>query len=243
MVDIIPSLAVIDGKYVRIKNGDYTKVEQLNKSLLDVAKSLEDHGIERIHLIDLQGAQKHVVCNYDTLELIAGHTSLKVDLGGGVNTDGDVHKAFEYGADRVVVGNLSLTNEELFSSWLISYGRNRIILSANVEGETVIHSGVNKVVGKNIMDHIEQYYDQSLQYVKCTDLYKDGTLDSPSIELYKEILQRFPKLKLQASGGVRSIKDIEDLAAIGVDSVIVGRALQDDLISLSELEQFMSRQA
>ncbi|MEH0157521.1 1-(5-phosphoribosyl)-5-[(5-phosphoribosylamino)methylideneamino] imidazole-4-carboxamide isomerase [Limibacter armeniacum] len=241
MIKIIPSISVMNGKCVRILDRDFSKATVYDESPLDVAKRFEDHGIEELHLIDLEGSKKGEVVNYDTLSLLTGHTDLKINFGGGINTDGDMNKAFEFGAEKVTIGSLALTNKELFASWLISYGRNKLCLSADSYKGNVVHNGWQKVENVKLLDHIDYHYQRSVQFVKCADTDKDGKLEGPAIDLYEDILTNYPKIKLMASGGVGSVDDIKKLADIGVYGVIFGKAYYEGKISLKELDTFIAK--
>lgn len=241
MIDIIPSLSVIGGKCVRLSQGDYKNKTVYDESPIDIAKKFEDNGITKIHLIDLEGAKAGRVINYDILELICGHTNLEVNFGGGINTDGDINKVFEYGAKMITVGSLAIKNKNLFTSWLISYGRQKVVLSADALDRKIQIKGWQKKTDIDLLDHIEYYFERSIQYVKCSDVSRDGLLQGSSIDIYKDILKRFPELKLFASGGVSSLDEIKALEEVGVHGVIVGKAIYEEQITLSEIHQFFAK--
>lgn len=241
MIEIIPSISVMGGQLVRLEQGDYSRRKTYHETPLEVAKKFEDHGIRKIHLIDLDGARKSQVINYDTLDLIKSHTNLVVDFGGGVSNDGDLIQVFEAGADRVTVGSLAISNPTMVISWLISYGRNKLTISADYFNEKIRIKGWQKQSEIDLFDHIEYYYQRSVQYVKCSDISRDGLLQGPSINTYTRILQRFSQIKLVASGGVGSIDDIKALEQLGAYGVILGKAFYDDKIKLAELDQFIAK--
>ncbi|WP_020532017.1 HisA/HisF-related TIM barrel protein [Flexithrix dorotheae] len=241
MIDIIPSLSVIGGKCVRLSQGDYKNKTVYDESPIDIAKKFEDNGITKIHLIDLEGAKAGRVINYDILELICGHTNLEVNFGGGINTDGDINKVFEYGAKMITVGSLAIKNKNLFTSWLISYGRQKVVLSADALDRKIQIKGWQKKTDIDLLDHIEYYFERSIQYVKCSDVSRDGLLQGSSIDIYKDILKKFPELKLFASGGVSSLDEIKALEEVGVHGVIVGKAIYEEQITLSEIHQFFAK--
>lgn len=241
MIEIIPSISVMGGQLVRLEQGDYTRRKKYHEAPLEVAKRFEDHGIKKIHLIDLDGARKSQVMNYETLDLITSHTNLKVDFGGGVSNDGDLIQVFEAGADKVTIGSLAISNPTMVISWLISYGRNKLTISADFFNEKIKIKGWQDQSEIDLFDHIEYYYQRSVQYVKCSDISRDGLLQGPSINTYTRIIQRFADIKLVASGGVGSINDIKALEQLGADGVILGKAFYDEKIKLSEIEQFIAK--
>lgn len=239
MIQIIPSIWIREGRCVRVKQGDFSKEEVYEESPLDLARKFEDHGIKIIHLVDLDGARRGSPVNYHTLENIAGHTSLKIDFAGGVNTDGDISKAFEYGAKYVTAATVAVKNPEQFSSWIISYGRERLTLGADALNGRIAIRGWQKKTPIDLFKHIDYFYSRGLKYVKTTDISKDGQLEGPSFELYEEIIRRFPDIQLLASGGVRSTEDIDRLHELGVYSVIFGKALMEEKIKLSDLKKYL----
>lgn len=242
MIKIIPSISVIDGKCVRLSQGNFQKVVEYGERPLEIATRFEDHGISTIHLIDLEGAKdgKGKGENWDALQNITGHTKLHVNFGGGINTDGDVQKVLEYNASSFTVGSLAATKQKLFTSWIMSYGRDRVVLSADAHHGKIQVRGWQKSTDIDLMDHLDYYYQRSIQFVKCSDVSLDGMLQGPNFELYKEINERFPEIKLLASGGVSSIDDIKKLNDLGIYGVIFGRAYYENKISLTEIEKFIS---
>jgi len=240
MIEIIPSISIIGGKVVRLAQGNYKNQTEYSKSPIDIAKKFEDHGIKKVHVIDLDGTKKGRVVNYDALGLICGYTDLKVDFGGGVNTDGDIGKVFEFGADSVTVGSLAIKNKSLFSSWIISYGRQKITLSADALNGKIQIRGWQTKTETDLFEHIDFYYNRSIQYVKCSDVAKDGLLEGPAFPIYKDIIAKFPSIKLLASGGISSIDDIKKLDEIGAYGAIIGRAYYENKISLKEISDYIS---
>lgn len=242
MIKIIPSISIINGKCVRLSQGNFQKVVEYGERPLEIASRFEEHGISTIHLIDLEGAKdgKGKGENWDALQNITGHTKLRVNFGGGINTDGDVQKVLEYNASSFTVGSLAATNKRLFTSWIMSYGRDRVVLSADAFNGKIQVRGWQKSTDIDLMEHLDYYYQRSIQYVKCSDVSLDGMLDGPNFELYKEIGKRFPEIKLLASGGVSSIDDIKKLNDLGLYGVIFGRAYYENKISLTEIEKFIS---
>ncbi len=240
MIEIIPSLSVMNGKCVRLEQGNFDKKIVYDDNIIDIAKRFEDHGIKKVHLIDLEGAKARRLINYDALELVARHTSLEVNFGGGISTDGDLAKSFEYGAKSVTIGSIAFTNRALFTSWLITYGRNKVTLSADFENGKVRHKGWQESSDADLFEHIDYYYQRAVQYLKCSDTSKDGLMKGPAFDVYKKIIDRFENIKLVASGGVSSIEDIEKLADLGVHGVMIGRAFYEKKITLKDIEKLLS---
>jgi len=235
---LVPSISVIKGRTTRLSQGDYTKEKVYDKSPLDVAEQFADHGITRIHLIDLEGAKKGTPVNYPTLEMIAGHTNLKVNFAGGLHTDGDILKALEYGAESVAAATIAVYNKELFANWIMSYGREKISLSADALDGVIKVGGWQKDTKIKLEEHIEFFYDRGLKYLKTTDISKDGVLEGPSFGLYEQLTKKFPELCIFASGGVRNMDDIKRLQDLGIYGVIFGKAFYEGHITLDELSQF-----
>lgn len=239
MIQIIPSIAILEGKVVRLESGDYEKEKVYDKDPVELAKTFESHGIEVIHLVDLDGARRGQSLNFHILETIAGHTGLKVDFTGGIHTDGDISKAYEYGASYITAASVAVNSPSLFASWIVSYGREKITLGADCKDHMVYYRGWLKKSQMDVMDHIGYFYNRGLKYVKSTDISRDGKLEGPDFELYTEMQERFPGIKVLASGGVRSIDDINKLNELGVFAVIVGKALYEGKITLKEIESLM----
>ncbi|MEM6523513.1 MAG: 1-(5-phosphoribosyl)-5-[(5-phosphoribosylamino)methylideneamino] imidazole-4-carboxamide isomerase [Bacteroidota bacterium] len=239
MIQIIPSIAIRDGKVIRLKQGDFSNEKVYDQSPIDLAKVFEDHGIEVVHLVDLDGARRGRPVNYHILEAIAGYTNLKVDFTGGIHTDGDISKAYEYGADYITAASIAVSRKELFASWIVSYGREKITLGADARNGKIAIRGWEKNTNLDILDHIEYFYSRGLKYVKTTDISKEGMLKGPSIDLYKKIIDRFPDICVLASGGVRSIDDIEILNEAGVFAVIFGKAFYEGRMKLKDLEKYL----
>lgn len=237
---LVPSLSIIDGNTARITQGDFSKRKDYKDSPLDFAKKFEDHGISRIHLIDLDGARGGHPVNYDTLQLIANYTKLKINFAGGIHTDGDVIKSFEYGAKSITAASIAVSNRELFSNWLMSYGRNKVALAADsLEGNIRIR-GWQKATTTDLHDHISYFYDRGLKFLKTTDISKEGALAGPSFDLYKQLIKEFPNLSIFASGGVRNMEDIKKLRDIGIYGVVFGKAFYEGKISLDDIDSFQT---
>lgn len=238
MFKIIPSISISNGKVVKAKSGNFFNLLEYDYSPIDVARLFEDHGMEVLHFVDIDGAAKESPVNYHVIEAIAGHTSLKIDFSGGIRTDGDINKVFEYGATYFTAASIAVTNQELFTSWLFSYGREKIALSADAINKKIHIKGWQKKTDINLFDHIEYFYNRGLKYLKIIDITRDGLLEGPNFELYEEAVGKFPDACIAAIGGVRSVDDIEKLREIGIYAVIIGRALYEDKIKLKDLEAF-----
>ena len=238
MIEIIPSIWVVKGKCIRRIKGDPVIEKVYDDSPLDIAKRFEDHGVNQIHLVDLEGARRGSPVNYATLEAIAGYTKLKVDFTGGITTDGDISKAYEHGASYITAASVAVNNPDLFASWIISYGRENMTLGADALDGQIMIKGWQKNTSIDLFEHIDYFYSQGLKYVKTTDISKDGELEGPSFELYKKIIDKFPGICVIASGGVRSVDDIAKLEELGVWGVIFGRAFYENKIKLKDLERF-----
>lgn len=237
-MQIIPAIDIIDGKCVRLTEGDYAQKTIYNENPLEVAKAFEDAGIKRLHLVDLDGAKAGVVKNWKILESIALHTKLVIDFGGGIKTDQDVALVFERGASLATIGSIAVANPELFLNWVSTYGAHAFFLGADVKDNLIAVNGWMKTSDISINDFISGYLEKGITNIFCTDVTKDGRLEGPSTVLYQSLLTKFPNLKLVASGGVSSLQDLETLANIGCSGAIVGKAIYENRISLKALQQF-----
>jgi phosphoribosylformimino-5-aminoimidazole carboxamide ribotide isomerase len=237
-MQIIPAIDIIDGKCVRLTQGDYAQKTIYNENPLEVAKAFEDAGIKRLHLVDLDGAKAGAVKNWKVLESIAMHTKLVIDFGGGIKTDQDVALVFERGASLATIGSIAVANPELFLKWVSTYGAQAFFLGADVKDNLIAVNGWMKTSDISINDFIGGYINQGITNIFCTDVTKDGRLEGPSTVLYESLLSMFPQLKLVASGGVSSLQDLETLAHIGCAGAIVGKAIYENRISLKSLQQF-----
>lgn len=237
---IIPAIDIIDGKCVRLTQGDYSKKTVYSESPLEVAKQFEDIGITRLHLVDLDGAKKGEVVNYKVLEKITSQTKLVIDFGGGIKTNESIKIVFESGAAIATVGSIAVKDKKLFFAWVQKYGSNKILLGADVEDEKIAISGWVEKTEINIFDFINENMEKGIKTIFCTDISKDGLLGGASVDLYKKILSQFPSLNLIASGGVSSLSDLDELKSIGCSSVIVGKAIYEGRISMKELKKYIS---
>ena len=239
MIEIIPAIDIISGKCVRLTKGDYTSTKVYNENPLEVAKAFEAHGIKRLHLVDLDGAKAQHIVNYHILEQIATKTSLTINFGGGLKTDEDLKIAFSSGAKMITGGSIAIKNPELFKSWITTYGNEKIILGADVKNEKIAVSGWYETSNCNLIAFLNEYTQVGISKVICTDIEKDGMLQGTATDLYKKILNNFPNLHLIASGGVSQWNDIDALENINVPSVIVGKAIYEGNITLSEIEKYI----
>lgn len=234
---IIPAIDIIEGKCVRLTHGDYNQKKIYNEHPLEVAKEFEDAGIERLHLVDLDGAKAKHIVNYKVLETIASKTNLKIDFGGGLKSDEDLKIAFESGANQITGGSIAVKDQATFLNWIDQYGSEKIILGADVKAEKIAINGWTETSAWDLMEFLDFYQKKGVKYVICTDISKDGALEGTSIDLYKKITAQFPEMKLIASGGVTDMGDLEQLIEMGVWGAIIGKAIYEGRISLKELMQ------
>ncbi|MDA3883642.1 MAG: 1-(5-phosphoribosyl)-5-[(5-phosphoribosylamino)methylideneamino]imidazole-4-carboxamide isomerase [Bacteroidales bacterium] len=240
MIEIIPAIDIIDGKCVRLSQGNYANKKIYNEDPLEVAKSFEDNGITRLHLVDLDGAKSHTIINYKTLEKIARHTNLIIDFGGGLKQDSDVNTAFDCGAHMITGGSIAVKNPEIFEKWIRQYGSKKVILGADVHGEHIAIGGWLESTEINLFDFLESYIQKNISKVICTDISKDGMLQGSNVELYTRIKKKAPSLYCIASGGVASLKDIIELDNAGIDAVITGKAIYEGGITLHEIQKYIT---
>ena len=238
---IIPAIDIIDGKCVRLSKGNYNSQITYNQNPLEVAKTYEDHGIEFLHLVDLDGAKSNHIINYSILEIIASKTNLKIDFGGGIKTENDVNLAFNSGANQVTCGSVAVKQPEIFCEWILNYGSEKIILGADVRGKYVATDGWINTSNQSIFDFINFYKNKGIETVTCTDISKDGMLEGPSFKLYSKIIDAY-NINLVASGGVSEYDDILKLDDMGCYGIIIGKAIYENKISLKQLENFILKQ-
>lgn len=237
--NIIPAIDIIDGKCVRLTQGDYDQKKIYNEHPLEVAKEFEASGIQRLHLVDLDGAKKGAVVNWKVLETIAAHTKMVIDFGGGIKSDKDVSIVFESGAAMATVGSVAVKQPELFFSWLEQYGASRMFLGADVKDEKIAVGGWLETTELSIFDFLKTNLDKGVQQMFCTDIAKDGLLQGPSTALYRKIIAQLPGIQLTASGGVSNIADVHELQAAGCAGVIIGKAIYEGRITLADLKPFI----
>ena len=224
---------------MRLSQGDYNTQKVYNESPLEVAKEFEANGIRRLHVVDLDGAKSSHIVNYKVLDQLAGHTSLTIDFGGGIKTDEDLTIAFEYGAQMVTLGSIAVKNPDLFKSWLHKFGAEKIILGADVKDNHISVNGWKEESQQELLPFLDGYTQEGIRKVLCTDISRDGMLQGPSIDLYKQIMAQFPDMHLIASGGVSGLDDIIRLDEAGIPAVVFGKALYEGRITLKDLNRFM----
>ena len=235
MTNIIPAIDVIGGKCVRLSEGDYGRCKVYDADPLDMAKAFEDCGTTMLHLVDLEGAKANSPVNLRVLEEIASRTSLKVEFGGGVKSDEALHSVFDAGAFRVIGGSIACSMPEMFTSWLKLYGGSRVVLGADVrDGKVAVNGWLDKT-DILVEDLMRKFRSDGLKTVIVTDISKDGMLAGPAVSLYSELMASFPDMEVVASGGVGCMDDILELEKAGVRSVIVGKAIYENRITLSQL--------
>ena len=256
---IIPAIDIIDGKCVRLSKGDYNTKIIYNENPLEVAKEFEAHGIEYLHLVDLDGAKSSQIVNYKILEQIASKTKLKIDFGGGLKSDADLKIAFESGANQITGGSIAVKNRVIFEKWIAEYGAEKIILGADANNEKVAVSGWLEDSNEDLIPFIQEYQSKGIQYVICTDIAKDGMLEGPSFDLYAKILEKCnvtssmssraqsrgekveesSGIKLIASGGISTFDELPKLAELGCEGTIIGKAIYEGRISMKQLENYI----
>jgi phosphoribosylformimino-5-aminoimidazole carboxamide ribotide isomerase len=244
---IIPAIDIIDGKCVRLSKGDYNTKKIYNENPLEVAKEFEAHGIQYLHLVDLDGAKSKHIVNHKVLEKIASETGLKIDFGGGLKTEEDLRIAFECGASQITGGSIAVKEKQIFLGWIARFGAEKIILGADALDEKVAVSGWLEESKEELIPFIKAYQQEGIKYVICTDISKDGMLQGPSFELYRKILAETSKatnnitagIYLIASGGISTFDELPQLAAIGCEGAIIGKAIYENKISLKQLENFI----
>lgn len=232
---IIPAIDIIDGKCVRLTQGDYAQKKIYNENPLEVARSFEAAGLTHLHLVDLDGAKRGQVVNWQVIESITSQTSLHVDFGGGIKTTEEIERLINLGVAQVNLGSIAVKEPEKVTEWLKQFGPDRIILSADVKNEMISINGWQQDSSINIISFLRDYIQRGIAHVTCTDISTDGMLSGPNVELYKVLLLSFPQLHVIASGGVSKIDDLQELKSIGVDGVIVGKAIYEGKISLEQL--------
>lgn len=234
-MQIIPAIDIIDGKCVRLTQGDYTQKKIYNEHPLEVALEFQDAGLQRLHLVDLDGAKEGAVKNWKVLEQLTAKTSMIIDFGGGIKKEEDLRIVFDSGAAFATIGSLAVKEEAKFVAWLQSYGAAKFLLGADVKDEKIAIGGWLETTDIHVSNFIQKYSEQGITQLFCTDVSKDGKLEGPSITLYQKIIHQFPDLHFIASGGVSNLSDLEQLKKIGCKGAIVGKAIYENRISLEEL--------
>ena len=239
MIELIPAIDLIEGKCVRLTQGDYDTKKVYNENPLEIAKLFEDNGIKRLHVVDLDGAKAGHIVNYRTLETLATKSGLTIDFGGGLKQDKDLEIAFECGASMVTGGSIAVKQPATFTGWIECFGPERIILGADAKDKKIAISGWEEKTTLELIPFIKEYKEKGIQKVICTDIARDGMLRGASVSLYKEIQEEVPGLYLIASGGISSISDIEELEQAGIPAVIFGKAIYEGRIALKDLRSFI----
>lgn len=234
-IELIPAIDIIEGQCVRLTKGDYDQKTVYRDSPAEVAREFESFGFKRLHVVDLDGAKSKHIVNDAVLNAITSNTSLTVDFGGGIKTDGDIEKAFASGAAMVTVGSIAVTQPELFMGWLEKYGSERMILGADVRHGMISINGWKEDSSEELLPFLKKYVEAGVKNVLCTEISKDGTLAGPAIDLYKKVMDTYPQLHLIASGGVSSKEDILALDKAGIPAVVFGKAIYEGKINLKEL--------
>ncbi len=234
-IELIPAIDIINGQCVRLTKGDYNQKKVYNDNPVEVAKHFEELGFKRLHVVDLDGAKSKHIVNDGVLKEITKATNLVVDFGGGIKTKDDIEKAFEAGASMVTVGSVAVTNRQLFLDWIEIYGAERLILGADVRNGNISINGWKEDSSEELLPFLKHYVDKGVKNVLCTEISKDGTLQGPAIDLYKDIMKAYPDMHLIASGGVSSNDDITDLNNAGIPAVVFGKAFYEGKIDIKSL--------
>ncbi|HLX93288.1 MAG TPA: 1-(5-phosphoribosyl)-5-[(5-phosphoribosylamino)methylideneamino] imidazole-4-carboxamide isomerase [Puia sp.] len=238
-MEIIAAIDIMDGACVRLTEGNFSTVKVYHKYPLEIAKEFEGAGLKRLHLVDLDGAKAGMVRNWKVLELIASKTGLSVDFGGGIKKENDVRIAFDSGASFATVGSIAVTNQEEFTKWLMIFGAEKFLLGADVRDRKIVINGWLESSTIPVVEFIKLYWTKGVKKVLCTDVAKDGRLEGPSMELYKDLVREVPGLFLIASGGVSSTQDLEELRLVQCSAVVIGKAFYEGKIHLSEIGKFL----
>ena len=239
MIEIIPAIDIIEGKCVRLTKGDYDTKKVYNDDPLEVAKMMESYGVRRLHVVDLDGAKSQHIVNYNIIERIADHTSLIIDFGGGIKTNEDIDIAFASGASMVTIGSIAVKNPDLFCEWLEKYSPAKVILGADVKDGLISINGWKEEGEDQLLPFLRRYAEKGVENVLCTDISKDGMLEGPAIDLYRDVMTQFPDMHLIASGGVSCIEDIGRLNEAGIPAVVFGKAIYEGRIKMEELAPFI----
>ena len=238
-MELIPAIDLIEGKCVRLTQGDYSTRKVYNEDPLEIALQFEDVGVGRLHVVDLDGAKAGKIVNYKVLERLASRTRLTIDFGGGLKSDEDLRIAFDSGAQMVTGGSIAVKNPARFLSWLGQYGGERIILGADAKDKKIAVSGWEEGTDLQLIPFVKDYQTKGVQKITCTDISRDGMLQGPAIDLYKEIKEEVEGLYIIASGGVSSMRDIERLDEAGIPAVIFGKAIYEGRIQMNEIEKYV----
>ena len=239
MIELIPAIDIIDGKCVRLTQGDYSQKKEYSDSPVDIAKEFDENGVRRLHLVDLDGAKSNHVVNLKVLEGIKSSTSLIVDFGGGVKSDEDLRQSIDAGADMITIGSLAVRNPAIVAEWFHQYGQSRFIIGADVKNGKISINGWKEEGDVDLFSFIDRYVSLGVTNILCTDISRDGMLEGPSCDLYSSIMMKYPAIKLIASGGVSSLSDLRRLDNLGIPAVVFGKAIYEGKIHLKELKEFL----
>lgn len=234
-IELIPAIDIIDGKCVRLTKGDYAEKKIYNEDPVAVAMEFEKMGFKRLHVVDLDGAKARHIVNIDVLSRMSEATGLVIDFGGGIKTDEDIEKAFAAGASMVTVGSVAVTHPELFMEWMDRYGAERMILGADVRNGMVSINGWKEDSAEELLPFLRKYVEKGVKNVLCTEISKDGTLEGPATDLYREVMSHYPTLHLIASGGVGCTEDIERLDEAEIPAVVFGKAFYEGRIDIDRI--------
>ena len=232
---IIPAIDIMDGKCVRLSQGDYDQKKVYHENPVDMAKSFEDAGLSFLHVVDLDGARKRKIMNWKSIQSICSSTQLQIDFGGGISTSSEIQQLIEYGVQQVNIGSIAIKKPEVINDWLEEFGSEKIILSADIHDQQVAFHGWTETSTVTISQFLLDHQKKGIRYVTCTDIQTDGMLSGPNLSLYKKLREEFSLLKIIASGGVSSINDIHELGSIGMHGVIIGKAIYEGKVSLKDL--------
>ncbi len=235
MIELIPAIDIIGGHCVRLRQGDYGSATDYGADPVAIARGFESIGYKRLHVVDLDGARGGHIVNTATLRALAESTDMEIDFGGGIKSDADIEAAFDCGASMVTVGSVAATDPEQTLAWAERFGAERIIIGADVRHGKIAIKGWTEDSGLDLVPFLRSYAEQGLTQVLCTDISRDGTLEGPSVELYRLLMRELPSVRLIASGGVASADDIRLLDSIGVHAVVFGKAIYEGLIDMEEL--------
>ena len=241
MIELIPAIDIIDGNLVRLQQGNYGVKTEYSHDPLEVAKQLQDIGIRRLHVVDLDGAKGGHIVNQKTLERLATNTDLVIDFGGGVKSDEDVRIAFESGAQMITGGSIAVQRPQMFLAWLEQYGAERIILGADIKDGKIAITGWLEESDAKWQAFLSSYVSRGVRHVISTDISRDGMMTGPAVELYRDMMADFPELHVTASGGVSCMNDVLQLESAGVPDVIVGKAIYEGRITFREIEEHIKK--
>ena len=233
---VVPAIDLINGKCVRLRQGDYAQKNVYREDPLEVAQEFEEAGLTHLHLVDLDGAKKGSVQNFRVLEQIARHTRLQIDFGGGIKTEEEANRSFDLGASQIVVGSLAVKQPQLVKQWIEKFGLERMVIGADAKEGMIAVSGWQELSKLSLEEFISEYQTYGKAYILCTDIHKDGMMQGPSFELYRELLNSF-NIHLIASGGVRHTEDLIELKAMGCESAIVGKAFYEGKLTPFEMAE------